>query len=269
MTIAALALAALTTLTAGAATGAAKAPASFYGVVPQTALGSSDSRAHGRRQGRHLARSWVNWAAIDRTARRRQRLGQRRPDRARGGRATAIEVLPFIFGTPQLGGARTSTTATAAAPSASLYGAEVGRRRWTPGRAFVGEAVDRYGPNGDVLGRAPGGRPRPDPRVADLERAELEELLRAEAEPEGLREAAQAAATRRDQVPRRGAPTWSSAGWRSWPARAKAIPGSEYLADLYEVKGAKQELRRASPRTRTGRRSPRSSSPGRALPQGR
>ena len=57
--------------------------------------------------------------------------------------------------------------------------------------AFVTAAVARYGPERQLLGRAPERAETPDPRLADLERAELQ-VLRRQAQPGRIREARQA-----------------------------------------------------------------------------
>ena len=42
-------------------------------------------------------------------------------------------------------------------------------------------------------------------------------------------------------------PTSCSAGWPSSPARARRSPGSEYLAELYDVKGASKNFDGVAP----------------------
>ena len=121
--------------------------------------------------------------------RRRRRRG--RPQR-RAGPAVRLQH-------PAPGSPATSTGAAAATaparrsrrrqPAALGAWADVPRR-----------AVERYGPERHVLGREPGDPEAADPRLAALERAELAQLLQAEAEGEGVREAARRPRTARSRA---------------------------------------------------------------------
>ena len=242
MTIAALALAALTTLTAGAATGAAKAPASFYGVVPQTTLGSSDLERMGNGKVGTL-RSWVNWAAIDSEPGTADNNWVSFDPIVLEAARNGVEVLPFIFGTPQwvakeldnsnCGGAKCSITAPKSGAALDAW------------ESFVGEAVDRYGPNGEFWAEHPEVPETPILAWQIWNEQNSKSFYAPKPSPKGyakLLAAAARAITSRDA----GADVVLG-GMAELAGSRKAIPGSEYLADLYRVKGAKKSFDAVAP----------------------
>ena len=242
MTIAALALAALTTLTAGAATGAAKAPASFYGVVPQTTLGSSDLERMGNGKVGTL-RSWVNWAAIDSEPGTADNNWVSFDPIVLEAARNDVEVLPFIFGTPQwvakeldnsnCGGAKCSITAPKSGAALDAW------------ESFVGEAVDRYGPNGEFWAEHPKVPETPILAWQIWNEQNSKSFYAPKPSPKGyakLLAAAARAITSRDA----GADVVLG-GMAELAGSRKAIPGSKYLADLYRVKGAKKSFDAVAP----------------------
>lgn len=139
--LAATALAALTLLIA-AAPSQAKAPRTFFGVVPQTALGSTDFDRMGQAKIGTL-RILVSWSTINSSAGSFDWGGL---DAVVGGAAeNGVEVLPFLYGTPDwvatgLDGRSCSGDCSIFAPKSAAA-----LDSWS---TFVGAAVDRYGPNG-------------------------------------------------------------------------------------------------------------------------
>jgi hypothetical protein len=137
-------LAALGMLGAGSAQAAV--PAGFYGVSPQTHLGTTDLDRMGRAKVGTLRfeMAWglidpspaagdYNWAATDALV----------ADAARNG----IELLPFVYSTPEWVAAdldRHKCTGNECYPFAPRSRAAL--RAW---QAFLADAVSRYGPNGE------------------------------------------------------------------------------------------------------------------------
>ena len=187
-----------------AAAQAKKAPADFYGVAPQTGLSAPTSQRMGTAKV-GVMRIIINWAAIDQTsadgdndwsgidahhARCRQ---ERRSSYSRSSSARRR-------GSPR---ASTTTTAPATAARRSPPKSPAALAAW---QKFVGEAVARYGPGGDFWTLHPEVAPDPITDWQALERDELEDVLRAEAEGEVLREAAEGVLGRASR-PRTRTPT--------------------------------------------------------------
>ena len=148
----------------------------FFGVVPQGALTDEDLERMGQGNVGTL-RLIVPWAcdrpnAGARRLRLRRRSTRSCSARPRPGTSSAADRSSG----PRSGSPRTSTVSDCE-PELRGVRARARRRRSTRWREFVGELVDRYGPDGDALGGAPELEPSADPRLADLERAELADLL--------------------------------------------------------------------------------------------
>ena len=104
----------------------------------------------------------------------------------------------------------------------------------------------------ELLEREPAAAASPDPRLADLERAELRDLLRAEAVGEGLREAA-ARGVEGDPLPRpqgRRRPRRDGGAGRARARRSPATSSSE----ISTTAAAPSATSTGSPSTRTARR---------------
>ena len=89
-----------------------------------------------------------------------------------------IQVMPVLFGTPEWAAVELDGRASCegdCGPFAPRSDAALAA--WGD---FVGAAVDRYGPEGELWAQNPDVR-RADPHLADLERAELADLLSARA----------------------------------------------------------------------------------------
>jgi hypothetical protein len=127
-------------------------PRSFYGVVSQTALASEDIARMGQGQIGEL-RTIINWATIDPTAAPDDydwaTIDPLVAEAARNG----IQVLPFIFGTPTWV-AETLDNRTCEPTECGLYAPQTAAAlaEW---KRFLGEAVARYGPNGEFFALHP------------------------------------------------------------------------------------------------------------------
>ena len=119
---------------------------------------------------------------------RRLRLVVRRTRSSPRPRANGVTTLPFVTSAPA-GCVRARRPRAARSATAPPY-APRGKEALAAWRTFLADAVERYGPDGSFWDAHPDAARAADPRLADLERAELAQLLEAEAEREGVREAA-------------------------------------------------------------------------------
>ena len=142
-------------------------------------------------------RSMLNWRAIDPTKADDDYQWGNFDNTVAAAARGKIEILPFVYGTPNW-------------VARGIDGRHCGNceqfaPRRGPARAafasFVGAAVDRYGRGGEFWAEHPRLPREPITRLADLERAELEDLLPAGPDREGLREAARRR-RRGDPLPR-------------------------------------------------------------------
>ena len=239
-----VAVAALAMLTVGVGTGAAKPPASFFGVVPQTSLGSKDfERMSSGKVG--TLRTILTWAAVDKAVGADDNDWSSFDPLVLEAARNGIEMQPFIFGTPNLvaqGPRRRQLHVVEVRP----LRAEVGRRAGRLVKSFVGEAVDRYGPNGEFWTLHPEVPKDPIHVWQILNEQNSKSFFAAEAGPEALREACSRPPTRRSTSATRRL-TSCSAGWPELAGSHKAILGSEYLAKLYKVKGVKDTFDAVAP----------------------
>ena len=165
---------------------AAKAPREFFGVVPQGLLTDDDlaRMAQGRVGTIRLVVPWgalapdsdrapVNFASIDPTVLRAA--------------ANGVRVVPTIFGTPSW--VAEGLDGYSCDPDCGPFAPHSGRAlaAW---KDFVGRLVDRYGPGGELWKRPSRDPTGARPLLADLERAELADVLPAEGRPGRLREGA-------------------------------------------------------------------------------
>ncbi|HEY8000770.1 MAG TPA: hypothetical protein VID76_02465 [Solirubrobacterales bacterium] len=127
-------------------------PRSFYGVVPQSTLTTADITRMGQGQIGEL-RTIFNWATIDVTeAAGDNDWSQIDPIVAEAAR-NGIQVLPFIFGTPTWV-AKTLDGRSCQPKSCGVY-APSKAAALTEWKRFLGEAVARYGPNGEFFAANP------------------------------------------------------------------------------------------------------------------
>jgi hypothetical protein len=243
--LAAFAVATLATLTAGAAASSAKAPASFFGVVPQTGLSTSDFQRMGSGNVGTI-RTLITWAAVDPTAAPNDSNWASVDPIVLEAAKNGIEVQPFIFGTP--------TWVAQGLDNQKCNGSECGlfapktQAGLAAFEAFVGEAVDRYGPNGAFWAQHPGVPQDPIQAWQILNEQNSKSFYRPKPSPKGY---AKVLAVANDAIKSRdpaadvilgGMPELAGlAGTR------KAIPGSEYLKKLYKVKGVKKNFDAVAP----------------------
>ena len=130
---------------------------------------------------------------------------------------------------------------------------------------FVGEAVDRYGPDGEFWAEHPEVPEDPIDAWQIWNEQNSKSFYPPKPNPKGYAKLLTAAARRSARATRRADVVLG--GMPELAGSRKAIPGSEYLAELYNVKGAKKNFDGVAPHPygatrRQGQR------PGRALPQG-
>ena len=229
-------------LAAGVATNAqAATPSSFYGLSSQTPLESSEYRPDGHGRGRHPAHAAqlgggrpgpaaadYQWGSFDAVV----------ADAARN----EIEVLPFLFGTP---GWVARDLDGQSCGDCTLYRAARRARRSRPGASSSATPSTATGPTASSGSSIPSCRRRRSaPGRSGTSRTRRASIARVRT-VKGYAKLLDGAATAiRARDP---APTWCSAGWPSWPARRKAVPGPEYLHELYRRAGARKDFDGVAP----------------------
>ena len=131
---------------------AAKAPADFFGVSPQTAIFGTDiDRMATAKVG--VMRIIINWAAVDQTAadgdNNWSSVDGLMLDAARNG----IELQPFIFGTPSW--VAQGLDNRSCSGDACITFAPKSKAALAAWQKFVSEAVARYGPGGTFFAENP------------------------------------------------------------------------------------------------------------------
>jgi hypothetical protein len=221
---------------AGTAT-AAKAPKTFYGVVPQTSIGKSDLERMGQGKVGSM-RTILQWSAVDATAADDNDWAGFDAlvlEAARNG----IEVRPFVFGTPEWVAKGIDNANCNNAASCVLYPPKSGPAVAEWGR-FIGEAVERYGANGELWTENPGVPKQPIEVWQLWNEMNSKSFYAPKPSPKGyakLLSAGSDAIAKADpsaEVVLGGLP--ELAGSR------KATPGSKYLEALYKVKGVKSDF---------------------------
>ena len=211
--------------------------ASFFGVSSQTSLEPQRVHAHAPGRGRNV-RAIMNWAAIDPGL---------APTTTTGGPSTSvvgaarerITVLPFIFATPTWVATDLDNT-KCKGTKCSIYAPCSARQGWPPGTDFIARRGRPLRSQRPVLDRQPEPAEEADPRLADLERDELEQLLPAEASARrGTRSCSTRAAGRFARGPGRGHRAWRH-GRRSSGSQ-KAITGWN-TSQALRVGGAKSDF---------------------------
>ncbi len=114
-------------------------------------------------------------------------------------------------------------------------------------KTFLTDLTERYGPERRFLATEPGDSKDADPRVADLERAELPELLQAQAQRRRVRQAP----SQRSRCDHQGRPARGDRSRRHVRDAARrpqaGISAWDYLGRLYDVKGAKKHFDGVAP----------------------
>lgn len=223
-------------LTLTAASAQAATPASFYGVSSQTALEPPEYAMMGE-GGVGTLRAIMNWAAIDPSAADDYNWADFDATVAESAR-NGIEVLPFIFATPlwvsQLEGAKCKGAKCAIYPPRKK---KAGLVAWNK---FVGDAVARYGPNGEFWTLNPGLPQLPVRNWQIWNEMNSKTFYRPKPSPKRYAKLLSSAA---DAI-RAGDPGAQIilGGMPALDGAKKAVPGPEYLADFYKVKGVKKDF---------------------------
>jgi hypothetical protein len=223
---------ALGALSLAPAAQAAKAPADFYGVVPQTTIFGSDLQRMGTAKV-GVMRIIMNWGAIDQTSADNDNNWSSIDALMIGAAQNGIEIQPFIFGTPawvaQTLDNRSCTgfdCATFAPKSPEAIAA------W---QKFTTEAVQRYGPGGTFFQENPG---VPNLPIKDWQAwNEMNSKSFFAPKPSTKQYASMVKAF--DTAVKSVDPSANTllGGIPELAGSRKAIPGDEYLADFYDIKG--------------------------------
>jgi hypothetical protein len=230
-------------LSLGAATSsAAKAPASFFGVVPQTDLTSSDFERMGSGNVGSL-RTVIQWGAIDPTSASGDlnwsSFDPLMLEAARNG----VEILPFIYATPEwvakgidgykCSGFKCYVFAPKKAAAIEAF------------KTFVGEVVDRYGPNGEFWTLHPEVPKDPIEVYQILNEQNSETFFAPKPSPKLYAKILAASA---DAIRSRDPSAQIVLGGMAELAGShKAIIGSKYLGDLYKVNGVEANFDGVAP----------------------
>jgi hypothetical protein len=241
--VGAITAAMMVSLTMGAATGsAAKAPSSFFGVSSQTPLATDDFAQMGKAKVGSL-RVVIDWSAIDPTAAAGDNNFSSVDPIVLNAAANGVQVFPFIFGTPTWV-AKDLDNQKCNGAKCVIYAPKTaaGLAAW---KTFVGEVVDRYGPNGQFWAEHPEVPKVPieDYQIWNEMNSEsfFQPKPNAKAYAKLLSAAAEAIRARDSSanVVLGGMPELSGS--------RKAIVASKYLASLYKVKGAKDDFDGVAP----------------------
>jgi hypothetical protein len=235
LTAAAVALLALFVSTGSAL--AAKAPKTFYGVVPQAPLSAADVQRMGQAKVGTL-REVMLWGAIDSTAADDNNWSAFDAT-VREAAQNGIEVLPFIWGTPDWVAQGLDNQSCANAGGCFPYAPKsaAALAEW---QRFVGEAVARYGRGGTFWQENPGIPEVPVETWQFWNEQNSKTFYAPKPRPKGYAKMLSAAADATTQAD----PSAQIAlgGMAELAGSRKAIPGSEYLADFYDVSGVKSDF---------------------------
>jgi hypothetical protein len=240
--VAATILGALAALSFSASASAAKAPASFFGVVPQTFLTDADYTRMGTGKVGTL-RIVINWATIDPTAAAGDSDWSTIDPIMLNAAQRGIEVQPFIFGTPawvangldnqKCNGTKCVIFAPKTSAGIAAYA------------TFVGEAVDRYGPSGTFWTANPYVPFDPIDAWQIWNEMNSKSFFAPKPSPSGyakLLKASNTAIKSRDP-----SADVILGGMAELAGSKQAVSGSGYLADLYDVKGASKTFDAIAP----------------------
>jgi hypothetical protein len=220
-------------LTAGSAAQAAKAPADFYGIVPQTGLSGADlARMGSAKVG--VIRTIINWSSVDQTSADGDNNWTGMDGLVLQAAQAGIEVQPFIFGTPSwvaqgldgynCSGEKCVTFAPKSPEALAAF------------QKFVGEAVARYGPGGVFWAEHPEVTALPITDWQAWNEMNSKTFFAPKPSAKGyvkLLKAFSVGAKAQDP----GANVILG-GMAQLAGSRKAIPGDEFLADIYDVKGS-------------------------------
>jgi hypothetical protein len=231
----------LCALVGATSAGAAKAPRSFFGVVPQTPLDAPTLERMGEAHVGTL-RMVFNWAGIDRTAAAGDSDWSSVDPVVLEAARNRIEVLPFLYGTPtwvaKLDGQNCG-------PAKCAIYAPKSKQALAAWSSFVGEAVDRYGPGGEFWVQHP---EVPEDAVDAWQiwnEQNSKSFFAPKPDPKKYAKLLKAAA--KSIRPRDRSADVILGGMAELAGSRKAIAGSEYLAKLYRVKGVTKNFDGVAP----------------------
>jgi hypothetical protein len=234
-----VAAALLALMLAVAASAQAKAPRTFWGVAPQTALDQNYADLDRMGQGKvGTVRIPVFWSEVDGTDTPGDTNWASVDGIFAGAARNGIEVLPFLYGTPQwvaqgLDGHHCQPAKCAIFPPKSAQALAA----W---KTFVGEFVDRYGPNGSFWTENPTIPKVPIEVVQTWNEQNSSAFFAPKANPAGY---AKLLAATHDAVSDHNPQVEVLLGGMAELAGSKkAIPADKYLAKLYRVSGVKSDF---------------------------
>jgi hypothetical protein len=220
-------------LTTGSAAQAAKAPADFYGVAPQTGLSQADFERMGTAKV-GVVRIIINWSTVDQTSSDGDNDWNTVDGLMLAAAQQGIELQPFIFGTPSwvaqgldhynCAGDKCVTFAPKSPEALAAY------------QKFVGEAVARYGPGGDFWTLNP--QVPADP-IKDWQAwNEMNSKTFFAPKPSAKNYVKLLKAFSVGVKAQDPSANVILGGMAQLAGSHKAIPGDEFLADIYDIKGA-------------------------------
>lgn len=224
---------------AAAAPGAGGAvPRDFWGVAPQTTIFDEDFTRMGEGNV-GVIRIGVFWSVIDPSAAEGDNDWSYVDPLVRGAAQNGIEVLPFIYGTPEW--AAESLDGNKCKPAVCATLAPSSKKALAAWKTFVGEFLDRYGEDGTFWQEEAGITPkRPIDVIQAWNEQNSKKFFAPKASPRGYAKLLDATA---DAVAERD-PSVEIVlgGMAELPGAKDAVTGSEYLEDFYDVKGVKDDF---------------------------
>lgn len=230
--LAALALA-LVASSANAAT-----PRAFWGVGSQTPLDDAGGDFDRMGQGKvGTLRQPVFWSDIDPTAEPGDTNWEPLDVIVGAAARNGVQVLPFFYGTPRWAAQLDGRTCSPAKCGAFAPRKKAGLAAWT---AFLGEAVDRYGPQGAFWTENPAIPKMPFEAYQIWNEQNSSTFFRPKASPKDYAKLLNASA----EAIRPKDPTADIVlgGMAELAGSKKAIEASEYLASFYRVGGVEEDF---------------------------
>jgi hypothetical protein len=241
-TAAAGAVATLCALIGATSAGAASAPRSFFGVVPQRSLDAPTLKRMGDANVGTL-RIIITWAGVDPSAAAGDNdwsgIDPVVLEAARNG----IDVLPFVFGTPSW--AAKSLDNRNCSPAKCVLYAPKSKAALGAWSTFLGEAVDRYGPGGEFWSQHPEVPADPIRNWQIWNEQNSKSFYAPKPDPKGYAKLLKVSA--KTIRARDGAADVILGGMAELAGSRKAIAGSEYLEKLYDVKGSSKSFDGVAP----------------------